>query len=354
MGGEIVAETLYVLEPGSYLRREADTLKVVHEGKVTAEIGTSGLKKLILVGYVSLSGGVLDYLIRQRIETVFLTPTGRFRARLAIDEHKHVQRRRAQYLRLSEPNIALRIAESIVSGKIENGVRLLLNRARQYQKESLRLSAVRMRAIQSGTNGAQDMEQLRGLEGTASNVFFGCFADMIQNERFTFKERNRRPPRDPVNALLSFVYTLLTNEVLSAIKTVGLDPYLGTLHEIDYGRPSLACDLVEEYRSFLGERLVLGLINRRLIKPDDFVYRNPEKKTYVDEEDLAKNRPVEMKPALQRTFIAAYEEMMNRRIWYPAQEQHISYRWLILQQVRQFAEVLETADGVYRPFVWEK
>jgi len=349
-----VSETLYVLEPGSYLKREADTLKVVHEGKVTAEIGTSGLNKLILVGYVSLSGGVLDYLIRNRIETVFLTPTGRFRARLAIDEHKHVQRRRDQYLRLSDPKTALRIAASIVFGKIENGIRLLLLRARQYQNDRLRQSAARMRAIQSSTDAVQDMDQLRGLEGTASNVYFGCFADMIQNERFTFKERNRRPPRDPVNALLSFVYTLLTNEVLSAIKTVGLDPYLGALHEIDYGRPSLACDLVEEYRSFLGERLVLGLINRRLIRPEDFVYRNPETKTYVDEEDMAEHRPVEMKPALQRTFIAAYEEMMNRRIWYPALEKHISYRWLILQQVRRFAEALETAEGTYRPFVWEK
>lgn len=346
-----MAETLYVLEPGSYLRREADTLKVVHEGKVSAEVAAGGLKKLILVGYVSLSGGVLDYLIQHRIETVFLTPNGRFRARLAIDEHKHVQMRRDQYLRLSDPKTALGFARRIVSGKIENGIRFLMLRARQYQKESLRQAAVRMKAIQGFVDSVDDLDQLRGLEGTASNLYFECFSDLIQNEAFSFTERNRRPPRDPVNALLSFVYTLLTNEVLSAIKTVGLDPYLGSLHAIDYGRPSLACDLVEEYRSALGDRLVLGLINRKLIKPDDFVYRNADKQTYIDGEDMARSRPVEMKPAIQRTFIASYEEMMNRRVWYDPQEKHIRYRWLILQQVRRFAEALETEDGVYQPFV---
>ncbi len=346
-----MAETLYVLESGSYLRREADTLKVVHDGKVTAEVAADGLKKLILVGYVSLSSGVLDYLIQHRIETVFLTPTGRFRARLAIDEHKHVQMRRDQYLRLSDPKTALGFARQIVHGKIENGIRFLSLRARQYQNESLRQAAARMKAIQACVNAVDDLEQLRGLEGTASNVYFGCFGALIQNDAFSFTERNRRPPRDPVNALLSFAYTLLTNEVLSAVKTVGLDPYLGALHAIDYGRPSLACDLVEEYRSILGDRLVLGLINRKLVKPEDFVYRNADRKTYLDETDLAQNRPVEMKPAIQRAFIAAYEQMMNRRVWYEAQEKHISYRWLIQQQVRRFAEALEQADGVYRPFV---
>lgn len=158
---------------------------------------------------------------------------------------------------------------------------------------------------------------------------------------------------DPVNAMLSFIYTLLTNEVLSAIKAYGLDPYMGSLHEISYGRPSLACDLVEEYRSFLGDRLVLGLINRKAVKPDDFVYRKPPPTELIDEQEMKSKRPVEMKPAIRRAFVSAYEQMMKRRIFYEPLGKTIEYRWLIQNQVRQFGKYLETQENDYRPFVWE-
>jgi CRISPR-associated protein Cas1 len=132
-----------------------------------------------------------------------------------------------------------------------------------------------------------------------------------------------------------------------------LDPYLGALHEVAYGRPSLACDLVEEYRAHLGDRLVLGLINRRMIGPEDFVYRPPPPDTFVDEADLRARRPVEMKPAVARTFIAAYEEMMNRRITDPIQGRKVTYRGLMLNQVGRFAAYLEDPEKVYAPFAWE-
>ena len=179
-----------------------------------------------------------------------------------------------------------------------------------------------------------------------------AFPHLIRNDTFFFNGRNRRPPRDPVNALLSFVYTLLTNEVLSAISACGLDPYMGSLHEVSYGRPSLACDLVEEYRSFLGDRLVLGLINRKIIQTDDFVYRRNSPSTYTDEAEMKAKRPVEMKPAILRAFISAYEEMMKRRIVYPAQERKLTYRGLILEQVRSFGQFLQDPSQAYQPFIW--
>lgn len=178
---------------------------------------------------------------------------------------------------------------------------------------------------------------------------YGVFDRLIKNSGFRFTGRNRRPPLDAVNALLSFVYTLLTNEVLSAIKARGLDPYLGALHEVSYGRPSLACDLVEEYRCPLGDRMVLGLINRNMIRPDDFIYRKAPPANFIDEKEMKKKRPVEMKPAIMRTFIRAYEEMMDRKIKF-RDKARISYRRLVHEQVGAFAKCLLNEEIEYRPF----
>ena len=260
-------DTLYVLEPGTYLRRDGKTLKVMKGSEMRDQIPAEGLKRLVLIGWVSLSGGVLDFLIQNRIECVFMTPTGRFRARLALDEHRHVGLRRAQYLRLSDHGFALGTARIIVRGKLRNMISFLRLRARRYGDEKLKIAAVQLKGLLSSIDGIHDMEVLRGMEGAGARIYFQAFPNMLRNDAFEFNGRNRRPPLDPVNALLSFVYTLLTNEVLSAVKACGLDPYLGSLHEVSHGRPSIACDLVEEYRCFLGDRLVLGLINRRAVRP---------------------------------------------------------------------------------------
>ncbi len=346
-------ESIYVLEPGSYLRREGHSLKVAKGDRVIEEIPVEGLKKLTLVGYVSLSGGVLDFLIQNRVETVFITPTGRFRARLALDEHRHVSLRKAQYILLSEPDFALKTARIIVQGKIRNMTSFLLLRARQYKNEALRIGAIKLKSMSGATQDVENLDRLRGLEGGAARIYFQLFHALIRNPAFEFQGRNRRPPLDPLNALLSFVYTMLTNEVLSAIKACGLDPYMGSLHDIAYGRPSLACDLVEEYRSFLGDRLVLGLVNRKVVSPEDFVYRRKPLANYRDEEEMKAKRPVEMKPSINRAFISSYEEMMNRQIAYGTPRKKTSYRLLILHQVRTFADYLQNTSEAYQPFSWE-
>lgn len=346
-------ESIYILEPGSYLRREGMALKVVKDGDVVDNIPADGLKRLMLIGRVSLSGAVLDFLIQHRVETVFVTPTGRFRARLVPDEHKHVALRKAQYLRLSEAPVALRTASIIVRGKAANMGRMLLLRGRDYGAGELRVAAARLQPMAQTAERAKNLEVLRGVEGAAARIYFSAFPHLIRNPQFSFNGRSKRPPLDPVNALMSFAYTMVTNEVLSAIKAVGLDPYLGALHEESYGRPSLACDLVEEYRCFMADRLVLGLVNRRLIGPDDFVYRAAPPAEFSDEEEMRQKRPVEMKPAVCRAFIAAYEEMMHRSIHYPPLGKKVTYRWLIMSQVRMFGACLEDTGREYAPFLWE-
>lgn len=344
--------SLYVIEPGAWLKRSGEALHIVKDGAVIREIPSKGLERLLLSGYVSLTGGVLDFLIKNRIETVFITPTGRFRARLMLDEHKHVALRKAQYAVLADTGRSLKTAALFVRGKIVNMADFLSARGRQYRDGELKNACARLKPLASVCQNAENHDAIRGFEGAASAIYYGVFGRLIRNKRFRFTGRNRRPPLDPVNAMLSYVYTLLTNEVLSAVKTCGLDPYLGALHEISYGRPSLACDLVEEYRAWLGDRFVLGLINRRLVSPDDFVYRHPQQKAFIDETELKQQRPVEMKPEICRALISAYEEMMKRNVFYARLGKRVTYRRLILHQAESCAAYFIDQRESYAPFAW--
>jgi CRISPR-associated protein Cas1 len=333
--------SLYILEPGSYIRKDGNCLKIMRDRTVLDTIPASGLQQLTLAGRASLSGAVLDFLIKNRIDTVFLTPGGRFRARLLLDESGHVALRQQQYLRLADDAFRLDLARRIVKGKLENQARLLLRRAGQYSLDELRAVAVQIKALQHKLSAAADTDQVRGIEGYGARLYYSVFGLLLRAEGFTFTGRNRRPPRDPVNALLSFVYTLFTNEVLNCIKRAGLDPYLGALHEIAHGRPSLACDLVEEWRIF-GERLVLTLINRKVVQPDDFVHNT------VAGPD--KEQPVLMKPAVSRALIAAWHRQLDQRLYYPQSGRETVMRWIIYGQCRHLAKSLQE-DGVsYHPF----
>jgi len=333
-------ESLYIIEQGSTLTRSGDSLKIMKQGTVMKTVPARDLDKLILTGNVSLTGPVMDYLIKNRVETVFLTVTGRFRARLMIDEHKHVALRKAQYKKLSDPVSSLVIMKIFVRGKLENMAAFLLRRGRDYKQPRLKSAAAALTTLTASLANAREKSVIRGIEGAGARIYFSVFPLLLRTENFSFNGRNRRPPKDPVNALLSFVYTLLTNEVISAITTCGLDPYLGALHEISYGRPSLACDLVEEYRCPIGDRFILQLLNRKMIGPGDFIYRQSGQKEFADEKEMVALRPVEMKPRLFRTFLAAYEELMRG----PS-----AYRSNIREQVRAFALFLTEPGKTYQP-----
>jgi CRISPR-associated protein Cas1 len=347
-------ERFYVLEPNTQLRKSGSSLLVMRGRETVAEVPLEGLEQLTLMGYTSLSGAVLDSLIQNRIETVLVTPRGRFRARLLVDEHKHVQRRQAQYLRLGDRVTVLESARSIVRGKLRNGARFLALRGADYRDPELGVAAARLKGLIGMLDSVPDLDALRGVEGQGANLYFRAFPRLIRVEGFTFGGRTRRPPLDPINALLSFVYTLLTLEVLTAVKIAGMDPYLGSLHDVDYGRPSLACDLVEEWRTFLGDRLVLSLVNRRIIRPEDFVVRSVESTDAVDEEDLRSRRPVEMKPKTCRAFIQSYEKWMAGQAPIPGRGRKTDFRGLIRHQVRHYLSYLKGDADRYEPYRWSE
>ncbi|MCU0588878.1 MAG: CRISPR-associated endonuclease Cas1 [Syntrophobacteraceae bacterium] len=347
-------ERFYVLEPQTQLRKSGSSLLVMRGRETVAEVPLEGLEQLTLMGYTSLTGAVLDSLIQNRVETVLVTPRGRFRARLLVDEHKHVQRRQAQYLRLADPATVLESARAIVGGKLRNGARFLALRGADYGDPELGVAAARIKGLARMLDTVPDLDAVRGVEGQGAHLYFRAFPRLIRVEGFPFGGRSRRPPLDPINALLSFVYTLLTLEVLTAVKIVGLDPYLGSLHDVDYGRPSLACDLVEEWRTFLGDRLVLSLVNRRIIGPEDFVIRGVESTDAVDEEDLKSRRPVEMKPKTCRALIQSYEKWMAGRAPVPGRGRKTDFRGLIRHQVRHYLSFLQGEADRYEPYRWSQ
>ncbi len=322
-------QSIYLLEPGSYMKVRGATLRIEKNGTLIDEIPAQGLERLTLIGRCSMTGAVLDFLIENRVETVFITLTGRFRARLLLDAPGHVKLRQLQYKRLSDKKFSLCLASRIVQMKISSQQKLLLRRSYRKRIQALRNIAVQLRALSQKAASAKDIQTLRGIEGAAARAFYSGFGLLIQNENFFFNSRNKRPPLDPVNALLSFVYVLFTNEVLNAVKVSGLDPYLGALHEPVSGRPSLACDLVEEWRA-MAENFVLNLINRRMVEPDDFVHTG------------RKERPIEMAPGFVRALISGYEKKMEQQI--SLKTGPIALRWAIHSRIQEFVEYLKDGE----------
>ena len=168
-------ETLYVIEQGSYLTRSGDCLNIMKQGTILETIPAKGLNKLVLTGYVSLSGPVMDYLIRNRVETVFITPTGRFRARLMIDEHKHVALRKAQYINLSDPVFGMEVMKVIVQGKLVNMTSFLRRRGRDYGEIKLKSAAAAIKSLTASLSSANEAAVVRGIEGAGARIYFSVF-----------------------------------------------------------------------------------------------------------------------------------------------------------------------------------
>ncbi len=327
-------EELYLLEPAVAVRKDGECLRLEFADGSRRLVPAAQLRHLVVAGRQSLSGAVLSFLIEKRVDTVFLSPTGRFLARLLLDEPGHVELRRRQYAQLGGGPKTLPLARAVVAGKLANQQRLLSRRANEYREERLGLAAKRIRALRKQCAVADDLDILRGIEGFGSRIYFESFPLLIRNEAFPFNGRNKRPPRDPVNALLSFGYTVFTNQAASSIRSAGLDPALGALHVVEHGRPSLACDLVEEYRCLV-DRLVLTLLNRRLVGREDFV---------------SQAGGVLMKPDVLRVLVRSLERLLDSRFVSPATGERVRLRHLMYLQARSLVAWLQDEKEGYEPF----
>jgi CRISPR-associated protein Cas1 len=322
-----VARTAYVVQRGATVRREGALLNVFVGSKREAQISTHDLGQLVLMGNVLLTPGALDLLLERGVDTVLLTVHGRYRARIVGTGSGHVTLRLAQYAAFSEPSRALEVAKALVRGKVENQRRYLVRQAREGRAAGCRRACLSMRATLERLARAETLDEVRGCEGAAAAAYFRVFGGLITAEGFSFDGRNRRPPMDPVNAMLSFSYTLLANVVEAAVHVVGLDPYLGTLHAPEPGRPSLVCDLQEEFRTPLVDAMVVAAMNLGVVEPGDF-------------EQGAAGEPVWMKREAVRSLVQLFERRLARAVRYEPVGKRLPYRMVVEQQVRRMARAV--------------
>jgi CRISPR-associated protein Cas1 len=339
-----ILNTLYIQRQGSYLRLEHDTLKVDVEGKTAAQIPLHHLGGLVVFGNVLLSPYLIHRCADDGRSVVWLTQSGRFKARLFAPTSGNVLLRRAQHAALDTPDFALTLAQRMVAGKLQNARTVLLRAARESTTPETATALREAAKLHEGTllrlPRLRELDEVRGAEGDAARSYFSVLNSMIRSthEAFTFSGRNRRPPRDPVNALLSFVYGMLRNECASALEGVGLDPQVGFLHALRPGRPALALDLMEELRAPLADRFVLTLINLGQVKPGGFVTRP--------------GGAVEMLEETRKTLVVAYQKRKREEVNHPILKKPIPLGLVPHVQARLLARHLRGDTPDYPPFLY--
>ncbi len=266
--------TVIIGKQGAVVRRTSQRIVVTYDSAILRTMRLRDVEQLTLIGNVQITASAMTALLDAGVETTLLSQSGRLRGRLVGPENGNVLLRRSQVLKAEDPAEALRIARRVVSAKLRNARRLIQRHQQNHPSPRLEAVVERLQAARARALRVLSMETLRGVEGDSARHYFLAFSDMVRGD-LAFHGRSRRPPRDPVNAALSFGYALLTSEVEGALYAEGLDPGIGFLHGLHYSRPSLALDIVEEFRQPVVDRLVLSLVNRRILRAEHFTGTAP-------------------------------------------------------------------------------
>lgn len=329
--------TLYITTQGSYLHKERETLVVEQERKKVAQLPVHSIGHIFCFGNVLVSPFLMGFCGENNVNLAFFTENGRFLGRLQGRQSGNVLLRRAQY-RLSEQN-PVPIARHIIAVKIQSGKRVLQRRLRNHgEQEEVQAAVSALNFSLQQLKWAESLELIRGIEGDAAARYFGVFRYLLrENSGFAFDGRNRRPPRDGVNALLSFVYSILGKDISGALQGVGLDPQVGFLHADRPGRDSLAQDILEEFRAWWADRLVLSLINRGQIKPQDFV--------------IEAGGAVNIKPEARKLLFQTLQAKKQEKIVHPFLQEEVAVGLLPHIQAMLLARHLRGDLAEYPPFL---
>lgn len=330
---------LYLLEQGSRLTREGRRLVVTLGDAKLAEVAVIQISQVILFGNVQVTTQALQLLLDEGVEVVLLSTHGRFYGRLVGAPSGHGALRVAQMQRARDPEWALHTAQRCVRGKIQNDKVFLQRYARRAEDPSTLDSAISaIDAMRERVARTTTIPSLMGVEGQASAAYFGVWKALLKPP-WRFDKRVRRPPTDPVNILLSFGYTLLVQNVLTAVLTAGLEPYVGFLHQVGYNKPSLALDLAEEFRPMVVDSVVMRCCNNELLDPEHFV---PGDEEY----------PLVLTAEGRKIFIRELETRFTQEFKHLETQETTSYRRLfLLQAYRMAAAIGEVGAEPYRPFL---
>jgi CRISPR-associated protein Cas1 len=310
-----------------------------------------------LFGAVEVTPAARALLLREGMDVSFHTLHGEYRGRLVGTNSSAAVRRRSQYLTLSDPERALALARRMVEGKLRNQRHLLMSVGRDHvdRRSPEALASLRQMVRRCAT--AESLDALRGMEGLGARLYFEGLARAVAYDDMRFRGRSRRPPLDGFNACLSFCYALLQRRVESAVLQVGLDPYLGALHDPGRGKPALVLDLMEEFRPLLVDRMILRLVNRRQLTPSDFEHPDADvtRVSQADGAELDDVRPaVYLGPTGRAIVIQEFAKVWRARVLCPRRQQRVAMNELVRGQVMQVAHWVENAQDDYQPYCPEK
>ena len=337
--------TLYVTSEDSYLALDGENVVVFENKTELGRVPLHNLEEILSFGYRGTSPALMGACAERNISLCYLTPQGKFLARVSGKTKGNVVLRQQQYDSSRDESISLEIAKNCILGKVYNA-RWVLERAirdhsLQIDVEQVKSASNFLKNSQNLIQNSQSKDQLRGYEGEAASIYFGVFDQLIlqQKKDFIFKGRNKRPPLDPVNALLSFVYTLLTNTITSALESVGLDPYVGYLHTDRPGRASLSLDLIEELRAVLADRFVLSLINRKMVMRKNFSQKE--------------NEAILMDEELRKRVLVEWQNKKKEIITHPYLQEKVEWGMVPYVQALLLARYLRGDLDGYPVFLWK-
>ena len=332
--------TLYITTPEAFLSKDGLNVVVSVDKEERFRIPIMNIENIVTFGYMGASPGLMKLCTENNVSLSFMTPQGRFICRIQGPTRGNVLLRKRQYTLSEDKDMSLHLAKLFITGKLFNTRSILQRYIRDNGSDEAvehvikQLNWQKKRIIK-----AENIEMLRGEEGQAATTYFDVFDHLIlqQKEDFAFNGRNRRPPRDEVNAMLSFVYTLIANDVASALESVGLDPYIGFMHTLRPGRTSLALDMMEELRAYLGDRLVLSMINRKQITKKDFIRQSDD--SFVMTDDCRKE------------ILSTWQKRKKETIEHPYLKENISIGLLPYAQALLLARFLREDLDDYPVFL---
>jgi CRISP-associated protein Cas1 len=339
-----ILNTLYITTERAYAHLDYDAVRVDIDGATQLRVPLHHLGAIVCFGDVLVSPGLIERCAEDGRALVFLSPQGRFRARVEGPKSGNVLLRRAQYDASADAARAAAIARQIVAAKVQNARQVLLRGAREAEQPEfaaeLEQAAERLASLLDPLRALENLDEIRGVEGEAARTYFAVLDRMVLADRqaFLLRGRSRRPPLDPMDSLLSFLYTLLLNDCVAAAEGVGLDPQVGFLHALRPGRPSLALDLMEELRAILADRVALTLVNRRQVTADDFAKTT--------------GGAIHLSDRARKEVILSYQARKQDEVQHPVVEEKAPLGFVPHVQARLLARHLRGDLELYPPFLY--
>ncbi|MBL1213967.1 MAG: type I-C CRISPR-associated endonuclease Cas1 [Ignavibacteriae bacterium] len=333
--------TLYITSDDAYIHKDHETFIVEIDNKKVFQAPVHSIENIVCFGYKIISPSLMAYCAENNIGICYLSPNGKFLAKVYGAQKGNVLIRKQQYLISDDEFLSMEIARPIIAAKVSNYRYILQRHQRNHSDicpETVIKAIAAMGKRLSNIEKSNSLNELRGYEGESAQIYFSVLSELIvaQKSDFVFANRSKRPPLDAANSLLSFIYAILVNDVRSALETTGLDPQVGFLHQLRAGRPSLALDVMEEFRAYMGDRIMLNLINLKQVNIKDFEKRE--------------SGEIRMSDKARKAVLAAYQKRKQETITHPFLQEKMTIGLLPHIQAKLLARYIRGDIEKYTPF----